>query len=351
MSQPNVHRRVHTQSRFSKLKQAKPTGYLELLGRLLDIGVKLSAAVGFLILFLFWNDIGYIPFTDASAFAISSAAAVSTATLLVLGSSVIVGLAYFGRYVFGVRLKAKGQKAMLGGFSLCFGISLLSYASWFLTAPHWYHRIEIPCFLVSAVILAVGLWRGYVCELFAGTRKKVALFFLPLWTLFSVVSSWLTAVVFDWKHYSYGNSLYLCGFFVVFIGNFVTWLLLSSEKDAFLSNQKWLLPFLAGVILLFLLNFGLPRVVFARFHFAYVLCRRGSVVVREPAYQKLLSRFDQLRTDPKDADGNYRLRNCNVELLSKLGSETVLQCFPINQSSKNFRVQISTTDLVDYDAL
>jgi hypothetical protein len=98
-----------------------------------------------------------------------------------------------------------------------------------------------------------------------------------------VVSSRLTTVVFDWKHYSYGDSLYLWGFFVVFTGNFVTWLLLSSEKDAFFSNQKWLLPFLAGVILLFLLNLGLPRVVFARFHFAYVLCRRGSVVVREPA--------------------------------------------------------------------
>jgi hypothetical protein len=77
----------------------------------------------------------------------------------------------------------------------------------------------------------------------------------------------------------------------------------------------------------------------------------GQWLYANPPYQKLLSRFGQLKTDPKDANGNYRLRNCSVELLSKLGSETVLQCSPINQSSKNFRVQISTTDLVDYDAL
>ena len=65
----------------------------------------------------------------------------------------------------------------------------------------------------------------------------------------------------------------------------------------------------------------------------------------------LLSRFGQLKTDPKDAGGNYRLRNCEVELLSKLGSETVLQCYPNDQSSKRFRVHVSTCDIVDYDPL
>jgi hypothetical protein len=59
-----------------------------------------------------------------------------------------------------------------------------------------------------------------VSELFAGIRKKVAFFFVALWTMLSVGSSQFTAVVFDWKHYNYGHSLYLFGFFVVFTGNF-----------------------------------------------------------------------------------------------------------------------------------
>jgi hypothetical protein len=100
MLQPNTHRRSHIQSRFLKRNNTNSVRGLELLGKLLEMSVKLSATVGFLILFLFWNDIGYIPVTDTATFAISSAAAVAEAALIVLGSSLIIVMAYFGRYTF-----------------------------------------------------------------------------------------------------------------------------------------------------------------------------------------------------------------------------------------------------------